>query len=295
MHSVTTTGVGDATSHREVSDRILVFVPCYNCQPQIGRVLEQIALLGNSPIDALLIVDNGSRDGTVRAAVEALARLPNVPAMVVRNVENYNLGGSHKAAFRFAAEQGFSHVVVLHGDDQASIADVLPILQRGVHRQYDACLGARFMQGSQLLGYSRIRRWGNAAFNMLFSLCAGHRVHDLGSGLNVFARSVFAGDELLRYPDDLRFNVYVLLGLFDRGLRTSFFPISWREEDQISNVRIASQSLRTLYIAGEYLLNRSRFRHGEHRTVPRTSYPFEVVVRREGGLLRNDVRPARAE
>jgi glycosyltransferase involved in cell wall biosynthesis len=278
-----------------MSDRILVFIPCYNCEPQIRRVLEQFVDLHDAPIDELLVVDNGSRDGTVQAAVEALARLPDVRATVVRNVANYNLGGSHKAAFRYAADQGFTHVIVLHGDDQASIADVLPILQRGAHRDYDAWLGARFMRGSRLLGYSRIRRWGNATFNALFSLCAGHRVYDLGSGLNVFSRSVFTGDELLRYPDDLRFNVYVLLGLFDRGLRTGFFPISWREEDQISNVRIVSQSLRTLYIAGEYLLRRSRFRHGEHRTAPRASYPFEVVVRHEGASVQDDVRPMRAD
>ena len=279
----------------EMGDRVLVFIPCYNCEPQIRRVLEQFADLPDAPIHELLVIDNGSRDGTVQAAVEALAGLPDLRATIVRNVANYNLGGSHKAAFRFAADNGFSHVVVLHGDDQASLADVLPILQRGAHRQYDACLGARFMPGSQLLGYSPIRRWGNAVFNRLFSLCAGQRVYDLGSGLNVFARSVFSGDALLRYPDDLRFNVYVLLGLFDRGLRTSFFPISWREEDQISNVRIVSQSLRTLYVAGEYLLNRSRFRHGEHRAVPRSSYPFEVVVRRDGGPAQDDVRAPRAE
>ena len=277
-----------------MTDRILVFIPCYNCEQQIGRVLAQFVEVGGSPFDELLIVDNGSRDGTVRAAVDAIAGLSGVRATVAVNAENYNLGGSHKAAFHYAAERGFTHVVVLHGDDQASIADILPILHDGMHRRYDACLGARFMRGSRLLGYSRSRRWGNVAFNVLFTLVAGRRVHDLGSGLNVFARSVFANDGLLRYPDDLRFNVYLLLGLLDRGLRTSFFPISWREEDQLSNVRIVSQSARTLYIAAEYLLLRSRFRHREHRTVPRASYPFTVLARHDGASGPADGLPSRA-
>lgn len=277
-----------------MTDRILVFIPCYNCERQIQRVLAQFATVGDSPFDELLIVDNRSRDGTVVAAVDALAGLPGVRATVVRNVENYNLGGSHKAAFSYAAEQGFTHVVVLHGDDQASIADILATFRDGAHRRYDACLGARFMRGSRLLGYSWPRRWGNVAFNFLFTLVSRRRVYDLGSGLNVFARSVFAGDAFLRYPDDLRFNVYLLLGLFDRGLRTSFFPISWREEDQLSNVRIVSQSIRTLYIAAEYVLRRSRFRHGEHRSSPRASYPFEVVMRRDGVSVSDDERSSRA-
>ncbi|HKP14909.1 MAG TPA: glycosyltransferase family 2 protein [Gemmatimonadaceae bacterium] len=268
-----------------MSDRILVFIPCYNCEQQIGRVLAQFAGLGDSPFAELLIVDNGSRDRTVGAAVDALAELRGVRATVVRNVENYNLGGSHKAAFAYAVEREFTHVVVLHGDDQATITDVLPTLRDGTHRRFDACLGARFMSGSRLLGYSWSRRWGNMVFNLLFTLVSRRRVYDLGSGLNVFARSVFASDALLRYPDDLRFNVYLLLGLYDRGLRTSFFPISWREEDQRSNVRIVSQTARTVYIAGEYLLRRSRFRHGEHRSSPRGSYPFEVVARHDGGSV----------
>ena len=277
-----------------MTDRILVFIPCYNCERQIGRVLAQFADVGDSTFDELLIVDNGSRDGTLSAAVDALPGLPDFRATVVRNVENYNLGGSHKAAFHYAAERGFTHVVVLHGDDQGSITDVLPTLRDGTHRRFDACLGARFMRGSRLLGYSWSRRWGNVAFNLLFTLVSRRRVYDLGSGLNVFARSVFAGDAFVRYPDDLRFNVYLLLGLFDRGLRTSFFPISWREEDQLSNVRIVSQSARTLYIAAEYLLRRSRFTHGEHRSSPRESYPFEVVARRDGTSVSDDELPARA-
>jgi dolichol-phosphate mannosyltransferase len=275
-------------------DRILVFIPCYDCEAQIGRVLGQFASLVGAPFEELLIVDNVSRDATVRAAIDALALLPRLRATVVRNRENYNLGGSHKAAFRYAADNDFTHVVVLHGDDQGAIADVLPTLRDGAHRRHDACLGARFMRGSRLVGYSPTRRWGNVALNALFSVVTRHRVHDLGSGLNVFARSVFGGEDHLRYPDDLRFNVYLLLGLLDQRRRTLFFPISWREEDQLSNVRIFSQSARTLFIAGEYLLRRARFRHGEHRDPPRESYPFDVVARHDGAALRSDGMPSPA-
>lgn len=213
--------------------KLLVFIPCYNCAPQIGRVLQQFEdELISSHFNELLILDNGSRDHTVAAAVNAAQMsLPAISVTVARNRANHNLGGSHKAAFRYATQNGFSHVVVLHGDDQGAIQDVLPVLRSGEHLSTDACLGARFMAGSKLVGYSTFRIFGNAVFDYLFSWKMRTAVKDLGSGLNVFAKSAFEDPGLLGYADDLTFNIYLRLGLKERRLKLRYFPISWRETD----------------------------------------------------------------
>ena len=266
-----------------MTDRILVFIPCYNCERQIGRVLRQFRAIPAGTFAEILVVDNRSRDRTASVATQGLSSAGATPARVVRNIENYGLGGSHKAAFAYAARERFSHVVVLHGDDQGSIEEVLPILRAGDHRRFDACLGARFMQGSRLLGYSRLRRVGNRAFNALFSAAVGRRVFDLGSGLNIFGSAVFASSASRRFPDDLRFNVHLLLSLYDQNLRVSYFPISWREDDQVSNVKMFTQAVRTAAAAGEYVFRRERLRVSEHRSVPREAYSFEVVA--EHGVM----------
>jgi hypothetical protein len=51
------------------------------------------------------------------------------------------------------------------------------------------------------------------------------------------------------------------------------FPISWREEDQVSNVTMFTQALRTATAAGEYVFRRERLRSGEYRSVPRRRTP----------------------
>jgi dolichol-phosphate mannosyltransferase len=268
-----------------MSDRILVFIPCYNCERQIGRVLRQFEPIPRGTFHEILVVDNRSRDRTASVAAAALSSAGSIRARVVRNSENYGLGGSHKAAFAYAARQGHSHVVVLHGDDQGSVEEVLPILRAGDHHRFDACLGARFMRGSRLIGYSRLRRLGNRVFNALFSAAVGHRVYDLGSGLNIFGTEAFANASAVRFPDDLRFNVHLLLSLYDRDLRVSYFPISWREDDQVSNVRMLSQALRTATAAGEYVVRREHLRSSEHRSLPREEYTFEVVAEHRGDPL----------
>lgn len=260
-----------------MAERLLAFVPAYNCAAQIGRVLEQFASPPGERIAEILVLDNGSRDGTVEAAIAAAARFPHLPIRIARNRANYGLGGSHKAAFAYAEREGFSHVVVLHGDDQGRLADLAPVLDAGLHHRADACLGARFAPGAQLEGYASARIAGNRAFNALFTLVTGARVWDLGSGLNLFSRAVFADPAVTRWSDDLRFNVYLLLDLLARGVPIHWFPISWREEDQLSNVRIVSQAARTLRMLGAHALSPAGFHAADHRAVAHEGYAFDVV------------------
>lgn len=258
-------------------DKILVFIPAYNCAPQIPRVLAKLAQVPPGTFAQILVVDNQSKDGTAAAATEAASKLTGLDILIVRNNDNYGLGGSHKSAFAYAAANAFTHVIVLHGDDQGRIEDILPVLALGLHRRFDCCLGSRFARRSTLHGYALTRRLGNFVFNALFTLVSGRWITDLGSGLNIISRRVFTDPALLRYSDDLRFNCYLLLGLVDARHTFRFFPIHWSEEDQISNVKIVSQSLNTLKILWQYLINRRTFRTADHRATPRPAYTFDII------------------
>ncbi len=267
-----------------MADKILVFIPCYNCAPQIGRVLGQFKGPVTHLIEEVLVLDNGSKDGTVEAAISSAPAAQVRRVTVARNQANYNLGGSHKSAYAYADREGFSHVITLHGDDQGDIRDVAPVLSSGAHNRYDACMGARFTRGSRLSGYSSFRIIGNYVFNVVFSAAARRWVTDMGSGLNLLARRAFSDPALLRLPDDLHFNPYLLLDMFDRANRVMFFPISWREDDQVSNVKMASQALKTLGAAKEYALNRSRFRSQDYHRVKHDRYAFDELARFENGI-----------
>jgi dolichol-phosphate mannosyltransferase len=258
-------------------DRILLFIPAYNCAPQIPRVLAQLKSVPPGVITEALVVDNHSKDNTREAAVAAAQELTHIRVQVVQNSDNYGLGGSHKSAFGYAQANGFDYVIVLHGDDQGRISDMLPILASGEHRKYDAMLGSRFMSGSKLKNYSAFRIFGNHVFNALFSIVSGRRITDLGSGLNLFGRRIFSDPFVLRHSDDLRFNCYLLLGMVASGQTFRYFPITWSEEDQISNVKMFSQSRRTLDILREYFFNRKHFLSADHRDTPRAAYTFRVL------------------
>ncbi len=256
-------------------DKILVFIPCYNCETQIVRVLEQFRDQDISRrFDTILVLDNGSTDNTVSAVLKKRSDLNHLPVIVGRNNENYGLGGSHKVAFDYAIENEFTHVVVLHGDDQGSILDLMSEISAGNHNKYDCCLGARFHPSSRIVGYSKFRTFGNRVFNGIFTLAARRRVYDLGAGLNIYKTNMLKGRFYLKYSDDLRFNCYLLIGTISRNLTTHFFSISWRESDQVSNVKLFSQSFHTLNIAIGYLFGKNSYLEMEHRQSKRRQYSF---------------------
>lgn len=252
----------------------------YNCEAQIPRVLQQLKDPDVSKwVDCVLCVDNRSTDGTADAAAGSLAALEGYERVLLRNDDNYGLGGSHKVAIEFARREGHSHLIVLHGDDQGSIGDIISYLEQGLHHETEFLMGARFMKRSQLQGYSLLRTLANRVFNLIFSAVSGKRLYDLGSGLNLFRVSAFEDNFHLRFADGLTFNYYLILAVTARAHELRFFPLTWREDDQVSNAKLSRMGLQMLGLLGQRIRNKQRFMLAEHRETPRSAYPSTELER----------------
>lgn len=259
-------------------DKILLFIPMYNCEKQIVRVLDQLTDEVCDYISEVIIVNNRSTDNG-EAAVNAYLKDNNLATKIkiLRNDENYGLGGSHKVAFNYAISHDFDYVIVLHGDDQGRIKDFLPIIKSGKYRDYDCVLGSRFSRGSSLIGYSTFRIFGNKVFNILFSIGAKKRIYDLGAGLNMYKVQTLKSNYYHKFMDNLTFNCYMLLYEVYAKQNIVFIPISWREDDQVSNVKMASQAKTTLGLLGQYIFRKNEFINGEHRTKIIESYSAKEI------------------
>jgi glycosyltransferase involved in cell wall biosynthesis len=226
----------------------------------------------------VIIVNNRSTDDGEAAVMDYLNNRPmKVPVEVLRNRKNYGLGGSHKVAFDYAIRENYNYVIVLHGDDQGHIQDLLPYLKSKKYRKYDCLLGARFKRGSKLQGYSAFRTFGNIVYNVLFSIGVGKKIYDLGSGLNMYAVDILKDKFYLKYKDNLMFNYCMILGSAYYGHKMFFFPIRWSEDDQVSNVKMMNQAVIVLKLLASYIVNKKKFIEGEHRDNPTFLYEADVV------------------
>ena len=238
-----------------MSDRIMIFIPVYNCEKQLPRALAKIDARVQSLVEEIVVIDNRSADATLDAGVAA-ARDLGLKVTFLRNRQNFSLGGSIKRAFLYAIEKKYDFMITLHGDDQGDIRDLLPMLESGDFRANDLTIGARFHPQSTLVGYSWTRIAGNRLLNAACSLIAQRRVDDLIAGLNIFRVAFFRDRFFLRFPDNLTFDVHVLLYAFSRNAKVAYAPITWREEDQISNAKVFKQAFIILRLFADYVLDR---------------------------------------
>ena len=264
-----------------MADRILLFIPMYNCEKQITRVLGQLDGDVLRYISKVIVVNNRSTDDSEQVVQGYLSQHPEIPAVLVRNDENYGLGGSHKVAFNYAIDNGFDYVIVLHGDDQGSVADLLPIIKNGTYAQYDCCLGSRFMKGSRSDGYSLLRKVGNYGFNLLFSLVTGKKITDLGSGLNLYKVAPLKNKYFIRFPDTLYFNDCMILAQSYLQQTMLFFPISWKEEDQVSNNKIFKFGFSLMKLCWDYVKSPKKFVESEMRPKSISDYSYAVIFPNE--------------
>ncbi len=221
-----------------VPNKVVVAIPAYNCAPQIGRVLDEITDEVAARVEEIWVIDNGSTDDTLDRALEykRRGRLPGL--RVFRNRQNNSLGGTHKVAFEHARAAGFTHVAILHGDNQAKSDEVGMMLDHvAAHPETQTVLGSRFSRKSRLHGYDAKRVWGNRVLNGVYSAVTLRALQDLGSGLNLFALRDLDRDRYMRFANPLTFNYELILDLVARKVRFAYVPITWREEDQVSNAR----------------------------------------------------------
>lgn len=172
----------------------VAIVPAYNESGSIGSVIDEIRRV--EPGFDVVVVDDGSTDGTARIASQAGARVLKLPY-------NLGIGGAMQTGYQYALEQGFEIAVQVDGDGQHDPREI-PILFRPIlEGRADMVVGTRFT-GEQLYKAPFVRRVGMRIFARAVSLIVGQRLTDTTSGFRAVNRRgicLFAVDYPHDYPE----------------------------------------------------------------------------------------------
>ncbi|HSX29837.1 MAG TPA: glycosyltransferase family 2 protein [Candidatus Saccharimonadales bacterium] len=233
--------------------KILVAIPAYNCEKQIGRVLKGFDKQTLDRIERVIVIDDRGGDNTASVAQAAIDKLKiGNKVKVVQNVKNLGLGGSHKMAILHGENMGADYVAILHGDDQAKAKELNNLFDVAVKDpSVGAVLGSRFMKGADLEGYAKERIWGNRVLNAAYTVLSFKLTRDLGSGLNLFRLQDLADRRYLGFDDRMTFNFDLLLDYYSKGTKLVNIPITWHESDQVTNARnvqVAKRAARQLLL-----------------------------------------------
>jgi glycosyltransferase involved in cell wall biosynthesis len=200
---------------------VSVIIPAFNEAAAIGAVL---AALGSSaPWHEIIVIDDGSTDGTAE-----LAR--NAGATVIRHPYNKGNGASVKSGIRAASG---AYLLIMDGDGQHSAADALRLV--GYLGEYDLVVGARAASGQA----SAARRLGNSVLNGLASYLTGRHIPDLTSGMRTGRTGCFR-EFLHLLPNGFSTPTTTTLACLRAGYSVRFEPIDAGTRLGRSKIRLLS-------------------------------------------------------
>jgi glycosyltransferase involved in cell wall biosynthesis len=208
-----------------------IVIPAKNEVAAVGALLED--LRAHYPDAELILVDDGSDDGTGELAAEKGAR-------VVRNT--YSKGNG--AAIKTGAREATGDILVfMDGDGQHSPSDIAPLLDK-LEQGYDMVVGAREGVESQ----AGFMRWGaNSLYNALSSWMVGQDIKDLTSGMRVARRSKFV-QFLYLLPNGFSYPTTSTMAFFRAGYSVGFVPITVSKRIGTSHVKVMRDGLRFFLI-----------------------------------------------
>lgn len=200
--------------------RTLIIIPAYHEEEKIASVIRGVR--DHLPLAEILIVDDGSRDGT-RQKAEAEG------AKVVSHPFNLGYGAALQTGYQYALRMGYEATVQLDGDgqhDPSFVADLLAVIQKG---EADIAIGSRFLKGETGFDPSvyrapLTRKWGMQLFRAITSLLIHQQVTDSTSGYQAMNRKALgwvSGDQFpVDYPD-----ADVIIMLRRAGFRIKEVPV----------------------------------------------------------------------
>src|SRR5919106_242305 len=156
----------------------LVFLPAWNEEENLPAVLRE--LRGELPDVDVLVVDDGSTDGTAEVAAAEGAAVLSFPA-------NRGLRAAVAAGYEHAAREGYAFCGRVDADGQHPAAELRRLLERVKSEGCDVAVGSRFVAGDGYEPYryrpSPARRFGTALLRRSMGIRLGRPFADATSGM----------------------------------------------------------------------------------------------------------------
>ena len=210
-------------------DSVTIVLPAFNEADSIGQVVTE--LRAAAVWHEVLVIDDGSSDGTGRAAADAGAR-------VIRHPYNKGNGASVKSAIRAA---GSEWIAIVDADGQHRPEDAVHLVSR--LGEYDLVVGARHPMTQATTG-----RWlGNAVLNWLASYLTEREIPDLTSGFRAARRECLL-EFIHLLPNGFSTPTTTTLAFLKAGYNVTFEPVDARARVGTSKIRFASDGAKFLLI-----------------------------------------------
>lgn len=208
----------------EQTDRVLVVVPTYNEAGNLAGIVGRVR--GAVPDADLLVVDDGSPDGTGEVAEHLASADPHVH--VLHRAAKEGLGAAYVAGFEWGLERGYDRLVQMDADG-SHLPEQIPMLL-GALTQADLVIGSRWAPGGSVQNWPWHREVLSRGGNLYTRLAIGVDVRDATGGFRAWRRSALSSVDLATVASTgYCFQVDLTRRAAGAGLRIRELPIRFVE------------------------------------------------------------------
>jgi dolichol-phosphate mannosyltransferase len=209
-------------------------LPTFNEAENIGRIAAAaLGVLREAAPEgfAILVVDDGSPDGTGRLADELAAEHAEVS--VLHRSEREGLGPAYLAGFRHALDHGAGYVFEMDSDFSHDPADLARLLAAVRDDGADVALGSRYVAGGAVADWGLLRRIVSRGGSRYAQLVLGVDVRDLTGGFKCFRAEVLEAIDLPTVRSrGYAFQVELTYRAVQAGFRVVEVPIAFRDRER---------------------------------------------------------------
>ena len=173
---------------------LLVVIPAFNEENSIGNVIQDIRV--HIPSASILVVDDGSKDNTVKVAEATKVKVLSLPF-------NVGVGGALRAGFLYAHRNSFTQVLQIDADGQHKAEHAKILLESG--DGFDIVIGSRFTESKNSYNASLLRRLAIRLLSAVISKICKTKLTDVTSGFRLSSSSaieLFMKDYPVEYLGD---------------------------------------------------------------------------------------------
>lgn len=219
-------------------------IAAYNEAPRIAEVVRGV----RQHVDHVLVIDDGSTDGTDRVAADAGAE-------VVRHPSNRGKGAAIRSGIAVIQGRPFTHVLLLDGDLQHAPGDAPRLIEAGRREGADLVLGQRPFDRAVT---PRARYYTNTISSWVISKWfIGQRVDDAQSGYRLIRTEALRRLKLSARGYEIE--TEMLIKLARRGARIARVPVSLHYRGEPSKLRPLRDTTKTCFLAVRYRFFPERF------------------------------------
>ena len=228
----------DATAPQ--TPRILIFIVAYNATGTLSWVLDRIpASLRRENVE-VLVIDDSSPDDTFRAGLDYVDGCgeSGFKITILRNPENQRYGGNQKLGYRYAIDNGFDYVALVHGDGQYAPECLPDLLAPLIAGKADAVFGSRMMSkgGAREGGMPLYKFVGNKVLTRFQNALLGTEMTEFHSGYRLYSVKALQKVPFECNTNDFHFDTDIIIQFVRAGLRIKELPIPTYYGDEICRV-----------------------------------------------------------